>query len=185
MRSAWSQIKEMFVYFCKAATPVAEGKNSLVAHVFGSPVNASPDIQKVLEVSTGTLQEAAVSKSDIPFPSQAKETMSMPMIQAYNSQQYISHVPASDKPATPKEDTSCTCDEVVDKVNSTDVNDLVSLATISVLENMYESPLVICINETIESPPTESTLTKQQTETSVTQTSTGVYKESSRIQRLI
>ncbi|KAL0727858.1 hypothetical protein Bca4012_023951 [Brassica carinata] len=106
------------------------------------------------------------------------------MVQASSSQQYISLAPASDKPATPKEDTSCTCDEVIDKVNSSEVNDLVSLTTISVLENMYESPSVICINETIESPPMESAPTKQQTETSVTQTSTRVCKKSSRIQEV-
>lgn len=41
---------------------------------------------------------------------------------------------------------------MIDKANSTYVDDLVSLATISVLENMYESPSVICMNETIESP---------------------------------
>ncbi|KAJ4906530.1 CCHC-type domain-containing protein [Raphanus sativus] len=173
----------------KAATPAAEGNDSLVAHVFESSVNASPDIQKVLEVSTRMSQEADVANrvatpSDFPTPSQAKETMSMPMVQASNSQQYILHAPVSDKSAMQKTDTSCTCDEVIDKVNSTDVNDLVSLATISVLENMYESLSVICINEKIESPPMESAPTKQQTETSVTQTSTGVCKESSRIQEV-
>ncbi|CAF2256770.1 unnamed protein product [Brassica napus] len=110
--------------------------------------------------------------------------MSIPTVQAANSQQYILQAPATDKPATPKEDTSRTCDEMIDKVNSTDVDDLVSLATVSVLENMYESPSVICINETIESPPMESAPTKQQTETSVTQTSTKVCKESSRIQEI-
>ncbi|CAN6936860.1 unnamed protein product [Brassica oleracea] len=110
--------------------------------------------------------------------------MSIPMVQASNSQQYILHAPATAKPATPKEDTSRTCDEMIDKVNSTDVDDIVSLATISELENMYESPSVICINKTIESPPTESAPTKQQTETSVTQTSTEVCKESSRIQEI-
>ncbi|CAN7116947.1 unnamed protein product [Brassica rapa subsp. narinosa] len=124
-----------------------------------------------------TSQEAAVAKrdatlSDIPVPSQIKAAMSMAMVQASNSQQYISHAPVSDKPATPKEDTSCICDEVIDKINSTDVDDLVSLATVSVLENLYESPTVICVNETIESSPTESAPTKQHIESSITQTST-------------
>ncbi|RID72033.1 hypothetical protein BRARA_C03941 [Brassica rapa] len=146
-------------------------------------------LSKVLDISTRTSQEAAVDKRDAtlpdtPVPSQAKETMSIPTVQASNSQQYILQAPATDKPATPKEDTSRTCDEMIDKVNSTDVDDLVSLATVSVLENMYESPSVICINETIESPPMESAPTKQQTETSVTQTSTKVCKESSRIQEI-
>ncbi|CAG7904556.1 unnamed protein product [Brassica rapa] len=175
----------------KAATTAGKRNESLVAHVFGSPADASPDmnIQKVLDVSTRTSQEAAVDKRDAtlpdtPVPSQAKETMSIPTVQASNSQQYILQAPATDKPATPKEDTSRTCDEMIDKVNSTDVDDLVSLATVSVLENMYESPSVICINETIESPPMESAPTKQQTETSVTQTSTKVCKESSRIQEI-
>ncbi|CAF1721653.1 BnaC09g12450D [Brassica napus] len=82
--------------------------------------------------------------------------------------------------ATPKDDTSCICDEVIEKINSADVDDLVSLATISVLENLYESPTVICVNETIESLPTESVLIKQHTESSVTQTSAEVSKESTR-----
>ncbi|CAN7037669.1 unnamed protein product, partial [Brassica rapa subsp. trilocularis] len=110
--------------------------------------------------------------------------MSMATVQASNSQQYISHAPVSDKPATPKEDTSCICDEVIDKINSTDVDDLVSLATVSVLENLYESPTVICVNETIESSPTESAPTKQHIESSITQTSTEVSKESIRMQEI-
>ncbi|CAN6858150.1 unnamed protein product [Brassica oleracea] len=123
-----------------------------------------------------TSQEAVVAKrdatlSDILIPSQAKEAMSMATIQASNSQKCISHAPVSDQPATLKDDTSCICDEVIEKINSTDVDDLVSLATISVLENLYESPTVICVNETIESPPTESAPIKQHTESSVTQTS--------------
>ncbi|KAH0911370.1 hypothetical protein HID58_034691 [Brassica napus] len=162
-----------------------------VAHVFAS-ADASPpemNIQKVIEVSSETSQEAAVAKrdatlSDIPIPSQIKEAMSMATVQASNSQQYISHAPVSDKPATPKEDTSCICDEVIDKINSTDVDDLVSLATVSVLENLYESPTVICVNETIESSPTESAPTKQHIESSITQTSTEVSKESIRMQEI-
>uniref|UniRef100_A0A0D3E4D0 Uncharacterized protein n=1 Tax=Brassica oleracea var. oleracea TaxID=109376 RepID=A0A0D3E4D0_BRAOL len=88
------------------------------------------------------------------------------------------------QPATPKDDTSCICDEVIEKINSTDVNDLVSLATISVLENLYESPTIICVNETIESSPTESAPIKQHTESSVHQTSAEVSKESSRMQEI-
>lgn len=175
----------------KAATPATKRKDSVVAHVFAS-ADASPpemNIQKVIEVSSETSQEAAVAKrdatlSDIPIPSQIKEAMSMATVQASNSQQYISHAPVSDKPATPKEDTSCICDEVIDKINSTDVDDLVSLATVSVLENLYESPTVICVNETIESSPTESAPTKQHIESSITQTSTEVSKESIRMQEI-
>ncbi|KAF3539847.1 hypothetical protein F2Q69_00019617 [Brassica cretica] len=134
------------------------------------------NIHKVIEVFSETSQEAAVAKrdatlSDIPTPSQAKEAMSMATIQACNSQKCISHAPVSDQPATPKDDTSCICDDVIEKINSNDVDDLVSLATISVLENLYESPKVICVNETIEFPPTESAPIKQHTESSVTQTS--------------
>ncbi|CAN7026597.1 unnamed protein product [Brassica oleracea var. botrytis] len=88
------------------------------------------------------------------------------------------------QPPTPKDDTSCICDEVIEKINSTDVDDLVSLATILVLENLYESPTVICVNETIESPPTESAPIKQHTESSVTQTSAEVIKESTRRQEI-
>ncbi|WZZ16489.1 hypothetical protein YC2023_109578 [Brassica napus] len=173
------------------ATPATKRKDSVVAHVFAS-ADASPpemNIQKVIEVSSETSQEAAVAKrdatlSDIPIPSQIKEAMSMATVQASNSQQYISHAPVSDKPATPKEDTSCICDEVIDKINSTDVDDLVSLATVSVLENLYESPTVICVNETIESSPTESAPTKQHIESSITQTSTEVSKESIRMQEI-
>ena len=73
---------------------------------------------------------------------------------------------------------------MIEKINSTDVDDLVSLATILVLENLYESPTVICVNETIESPPTESAPIKQHTESSVTQTSAEVSKESSRMQEI-
>ncbi|CAN7009786.1 unnamed protein product [Brassica rapa subsp. trilocularis] len=175
----------------KVATPATKRKDSVVAHVFAS-ADASPpemNIQKVIEVSSETSQEAAVAKrdatlSDIPVPSQIKAAMSMAMVQASNSQQYISHAPVSDKPATPKEDTSCICDEVIDKINSTDVDDLVSLATVSVLENLYESPTVICVNETIESSPTESAPTKQHIESSITQTSTEVSKESIRVQEI-
>ncbi|KAG2283859.1 hypothetical protein Bca52824_055079 [Brassica carinata] len=141
------------------------------------------------KVSSETSQEAVVAKrdatlSDILIPSQAKEAMSMATIQASNSQKCISHAPVSDQPATLKDDTSCICDEVIEKINSTDVDDLVSLATISVLENLYESPTVICVNETIESPPTESAPIKQHTESSVTQTSAEVSKESSRMQEI-
>ncbi|KAF2570194.1 hypothetical protein F2Q70_00001474 [Brassica cretica] len=89
-----------------------------------------------------------------------------------------------DQPPTPKDDTSCICDEVIEKINSTDVDDLVSLATILVLENLYESPTVICVNETIESLPTESAPIKQHTESSVTQTSAEVIKESTRRQEI-
>ncbi|CAN6994781.1 unnamed protein product [Brassica oleracea var. botrytis] len=99
-----------------------------------------------------TSQEAAVAKrdatlSDIPIPSQAKEAMTMATIQASNSQKCISHAPVSDQPATPEDDTSCICDEVIEKINSTDVDDLVSLATISVLENLYESPTVVSMKQ--------------------------------------
>ncbi|KAL0771392.1 hypothetical protein Bca101_036543 [Brassica carinata] len=133
--------------------------------------------------------EAAVAKrdatlSDIPISSQAKEAMPMATIQASNSQKCISHARVSDQPATPKDDIFCICDEVIEKINSTDVDDLVSLATISVLENLYESATVICVNETIESPPTESAPIKQHTESSVTQTSAEVSKESSRMQEI-
>ena len=176
----------------KAATPATERKDSVVAHVFESPTDASPpemNIHKVIEVSSETSQEAAVAKrdatlSDIPIPSQAKEAMTMATIQASNSQKCISHAPVSDQPATPEDDTSCICDEVIEKINSTDVDDLVSLATILVLENLYESPTVICVNETIESPPTESAPIKQHTESSVIQTSAEVSKESSRMQEI-
>ncbi|KAG2280587.1 hypothetical protein Bca52824_051807 [Brassica carinata] len=128
------------------------------------------------KVSSETSQEAAVAKrdatlSDIPIPSQAKEAMTMATIQASNSQKCISHAPVSDQPATPEDDTSCICDEVIEKINSTDVDDLVSLATISVLENLYESP-------TVSAP------IKQHTESSVTQTSAEVSKESSRMQEI-
>ncbi|KAF2601031.1 hypothetical protein F2Q68_00008130 [Brassica cretica] len=147
------------------------------------------NIHKVIEVFSETSQEAAVAKrdatlSDIPIPSQAKEAMSMATIQASNSHKCISLAPVSDQPATPKDDTSCICDEVIEKINSTDVDDLVSLATISVLENLYESPKVICVNETIEFPPTESAPIKQHTESSATQTSAEVSKESSRMQEI-
>ncbi|KAL0685700.1 hypothetical protein Bca4012_052548 [Brassica carinata] len=176
----------------RAATPVTERKDQVVAHVFESPTDASPpemNIHKFIEVSSETSQEAVVAKrdatlSDILIPSQAKEAMSMATIQASNSQKCISHAPVSDQPATLKDDTSCICDEVIEKINSTDVDDLVSLATISVLENLYESPTVICVNETIESPPTESAPIKQHTESSVTQTSAEVSKESSRMQEI-
>ncbi|KAL0824574.1 hypothetical protein Bca101_048251 [Brassica carinata] len=139
----------------KAATPATERKDSVVAHVFESPTDASPpemNIHKVIEVSSETSQEAAVAKrdatlSDIPIPSQAKEAMTMATIQASNSQKCISHAPVSDQPATPEDDTSCICDEVIEKINSTDVDDLVSLATISVLENLYESPTVVSMKQ--------------------------------------
>ncbi|KAJ0229505.1 hypothetical protein HA466_0315340 [Hirschfeldia incana] len=174
----------------KAVTPATERKDPVITHVFASPADASPhemNIQKVVEVSSETSQEAVVAKrdatlSDIPIPPQSKEAM--PTVQTSNSQQYISHAPVSDKPATTKEDTSYICDEVIDNINSTDVDDLVSLATISVLENLYESPTVICVNETIESPAMESAPIKQHTESSVTQTSTEVSKESSRKQEI-
>ncbi|WZZ41538.1 hypothetical protein YC2023_037797 [Brassica napus] len=164
----------------------------IVAHVFESPTDASQpemNIHKVIDVSSETSQEAAVAKrdatlSDILIPSQAKEAMSMATIQASNSQRCISHAPVSDQPATPKDDTSCICDEVIEKINSTDMDDLVSVATISVLENLYESPTVICVNETIESPLTESALIKQHTESLVIQTSAEVCKESSRMQKI-
>ncbi|WZZ31951.1 hypothetical protein YC2023_015352 [Brassica napus] len=150
----------------RAATPATERKDSVVAHVFESPTDASPpemNIHKVIEVSSETSQEAAVAKrdatlSDIPIPSQAKEAMTMATIQASNSQKCISHAPVSDQPATPEDDTSCICDEVIEKINSTDVDDL--------------------------SPPTESAPIKQHTESSVTQTSAEVSKESSRMQEI-
>ncbi|KAL0667511.1 hypothetical protein Bca4012_030215 [Brassica carinata] len=145
--------------------------------------------QTKLVDSSSSQREAAVAKrdatlSDIPISSQAKEAMPMATIQASNSQKCISHARVSDQPATPKDDIFCICDEVIEKINSTDVDDLVSLATISVLENLYESATVICVNETIESPPTESAPIKQHTESSVTQTSAEVSKESSRMQEI-
>ncbi|KAL0806454.1 hypothetical protein Bca101_098946 [Brassica carinata] len=134
--------------------------------------------------STIALHDTAMENSEWPALSTKDTSRKKDHAVVVRSKQYILHAPATAKPATPKEDTSRTCDEMIDKVNSTDVDDIVSLATISELENMYESPSVICINKTIESPPTESAPTKQQTETSVTQTSTEVCKESSRIQEI-
>ena len=56
-------------------------------------------------------------------------------------------LPSSDTTLSPPSSKFCLESSVVDIVNGADVEDLVSLATISVLENMYMSPSIICINE--------------------------------------
>ncbi|KAF8117964.1 hypothetical protein N665_0007s0013 [Sinapis alba] len=151
-----------------------------------------------LKVPAETSQNANAAKrdeltSDNSVPTQDHPRMPITMVQSSNSQQHISHAPAAEITATNcNEDiTPHHCLEegkvssVVDKVNSTKVDELVSLATISVLENMYESPTIICINETTEASPTESAPTKQKHESLVNQTSTvidlGSNKFASRI----
>ncbi|CAN6920656.1 unnamed protein product [Brassica oleracea] len=56
-------------------------------------------------------------------------------------------LPSSDTTLSPPSSKFCLESSVVDIINGADVEDLVSLATISVLENMYMSPSIICINE--------------------------------------
>ncbi|WZY81635.1 hypothetical protein YC2023_028019 [Brassica napus] len=181
--------------FGEASTEVGHTISKATSSVLAGPALPQPQLQgawtKPLLITGAT--ESSTLFSDSPAAENSEwpalstrdiEAMSMATVQASNSQQYISHAPVSDKPATPKEDTSCICDEVIDKINSTDVDDLVSLATVSVLENLYESPTVICVNETIESSPTESAPTKQHIESSITQTSTEVSKESIRMQEI-
>ncbi|KAG2320035.1 hypothetical protein Bca52824_013248 [Brassica carinata] len=75
----------------------------------------------------------------------------------------------------------CNESSVVDIVNCGDVEDLVSLTTISVLENMYMPPSFICINEAFESPLMESASTLPHTETSIAQASPIVQEESGNI----
>ncbi|CAN6841740.1 unnamed protein product, partial [Brassica oleracea] len=78
-------------------------------------------------------------------------------------------LPSSDTTLSPP--NFCLESSVVDIVNGADVEDLVSLATISVLENMYMSPSIICINEAIESPIMESASTLPLIDTSIAQAS--------------
>ncbi|KAG2288827.1 hypothetical protein Bca52824_048431 [Brassica carinata] len=190
--------------FGEASTEAGQTISKATSHVLAGPALPQPQLQgawtKPLLITGATERSTMLSDNpvtensewpalstrdiDIPISSQAKEAMPMATIQASNSQKCISHARVSDQPATPKDDIFCICDEVIEKINSTDVDDLVSLATISVLENLYESATVICVNETIESPPTESAPIKQHTESSVTQTSAEVSKESSRMQEI-
>lgn len=70
-------------------------------------------------------------------------------------------------------------------VTSANVEDLISLATVTELENMYVSPTFICINEAVVSPSMESTRSLPITDTPIDQVPPAVQRESSGIAGLV
>ncbi|WZZ86432.1 hypothetical protein YC2023_115011 [Brassica napus] len=171
---------------------------SLVAHVFASSTDGSAlnIIQKGFEVSA---VENTAAKLDATLPSDThahsspqqksttanhtKSTTTQNTECDVNQQTSVPPVhTVTSLPPTVFESSSIeelNVSRVVESATPIFVEELLSLTTISVLENMYMSPTIVCINEETDSPPLDSAPSLQNMDSTPQETSSMALKDCS------
>ena len=180
------------------STSVSGKKVSSVAHVFASSTDGSAlnIIQKgfeVLAVEDTAAKLGATLSSDTHAHSspQQKSTTTNPTKSTttqntecdVNQQTSVPPVHTlTSLPPTIFESSSIeelNVSRVVESATPIVVEELLSLTTISVLENMYMSPTIVCINEETDSPPLDSAPSLQNMDSTPQETSSMALKDCS------
>ncbi|KAF8101612.1 LOW QUALITY PROTEIN: hypothetical protein N665_0203s0024 [Sinapis alba] len=180
----------------KSTTSVSGKKVSSVAHVFASSSDGSALNMNIQKDTEGSAAENTAAKMGATLPSdthaqsspQQKSTTPNPTMPTTsqdtqrdgNQQRPVlpAHTLTSQSPIV---FGSCIEELNVSRVTQPPllVEELLSLTTISVLENMYKSPTIVCINEKTDSPPLDSAPPLQNMDSTPKETSSMALKDCS------
>ena len=148
--------------FKASVTTTGESVISIATSKSQAAIISTPEVIEF--ISAGSAADNAVNQSAIATSTKSVSTMISPPISHHDT---------------------CNESNVFEPVTSANVEDLISLATVTELENMYVSPTFICINEAVVSPSMESTRSLPITDTPIDQVPPAVQRESSGIARLV